>query len=211
MPGASAAIPAQFVSKFDLTPKSITALYVGLKSKTAVFEAQRYIGSIKDGPLMAVLPGVALDQLWQMVGVAENAMFAMAALVGLVSLFGLMAVMLTSLAQRRRELAVLRAVGATPMHILWLLLFEGFLVTLTGCLIGLIALALIGLVVSPWLMSQFGFGLGAMSGQGPFAVLSATEWRWLAVLIGAGLVTSLIPAIQAYRQSLSDGLLVQNT
>jgi putative ABC transport system permease protein len=211
IPGASAAIPAQFVSKFDLTPKSITALYVGLKSKTAVFEAQRYIGSIKDEPLMAVLPGVALDQLWQMVGVAENAMFAMAALVGLVSLFGLMAVMLTSLAQRRRELAVLRAVGATPMHILWLLLFEGFLVTLVGCLVGLIALALIGLVVSPWLIAQFGFGLAAMSGQGLLMIPSTTEWQWLAILIGVGLVASLIPAIQAYRQSLSDGLLVQNT
>jgi putative ABC transport system permease protein len=210
IPGASAAIPAQFVSKFDLTPKTITALYVGLKSKTAVFEAQRFIAAIKEEPLMAVLPGVALDQLWQIVGVAENAMFVMAALVGLVSLFGLMAVMLTSLAQRRRELAVLRAVGATPMHLLLLLLFEGVFVTLVGCLVGLLALSLIGMLASPWLIAQFGFGLGPMSGEGLSIALSTNEWLWLAGLIAAGSMTSLIPAIQAYRQSLSDGLLVQN-
>jgi putative ABC transport system permease protein len=210
MPGASAAIPAQFVSKFDLTPKSITALYVGLKSKTAVFEAQRFIGAIKEEPLMAVLPGVALDQLWQIVAVAENAMFAMAALVGLVSLFGLMAVMLTSLAQRRRELAVLRAVGATPFHLSCLLLLEGLLVTLAGCTIGLVALGVLGVVLSPWLNKQFGFSLMSLSGEGSFIGLSQNEWLWLAVLMVAGLVTSLIPAVQAYRRSLSDGLLVQN-
>jgi putative ABC transport system permease protein len=210
IPGASAAIPAQFVSKFDLTPKTITALYVGLKSKTSVFEAQRYIGAIKEEPLMAVLPGVALDQLWQIVGVAENAMFAMAALIGLVSLFGLMAVMLTSLAQRRRELAVLRAVGATPLHLLLLLLFEGFLVTLVGCCIGLVVLSLIGLFISPWLITQYGFGLNSLSVEGVFTVLTANEWQWLAALVAAGSITSLVPAIAAYRQSLSDGLLVQN-
>ncbi len=209
VPGASAAIPAQYVSKFDLTPKTITALYVGLKSKTAVFEAQRYINSIKEEPLMAVLPGLALDQLWQLVGTAENAMLAMAVLVGLVSLFGLMAVMLTALAQRRRELAVLRAVGAKPLHILALLLLEGMLVTLVGCLLGLVLLFVTGVLLSPWLQLQFGFGLGTVSGGDQFLGIALPELVWLGILMLAGCVASLVPAVTAYRQSLSDGLLVQ--
>jgi putative ABC transport system permease protein len=70
LPGFS--IPAQYVKKFDLTPKQITATLVGLKSRGGVFRMQRFVNNYRDEPLVAVLPGVALDQLWQLLAVAEQ-------------------------------------------------------------------------------------------------------------------------------------------
>ena len=92
----------------------MTAALVGLKNRAAVFAVQRWVSTYADEPLMAILPGVALDELWSVVGVGENALLLMSALVALVSLAGLVSVVMAGLNERRRELAVLRAVGAEP-------------------------------------------------------------------------------------------------
>ena len=114
---------------------------VGLKSRAAVFAVQRHVAEHTGEPLMAVLPGVALDELWDVVGVGERALLGMSVMVGVVSLAGLIAVVLAGLNERRRELAVLRAVGAAPRHVLLLLASEGMLVTLIGAGLGVLATA----------------------------------------------------------------------
>ncbi len=123
MPGVH--IPAEQVRKFDLTPKNVTAALVGLKNRAAVFGVQRWISTYTGEPLMAILPGVALDELWSVIGIGENALLLMSALVALVSLAGLVSVVMAGLNERRRELAVLRAVGAGLRHVLALLALEG--------------------------------------------------------------------------------------
>ncbi len=123
MPGVK--IAADQVRKFDLTPKNVTAALVGLKNRAAVFSVQRWISTYTGEPLMAILPGVALDELWSVIGVGENALLLMSGLVALVSLAGLVSVVMAGLNERRRELAVLRAVGAGLRHVLALLALEG--------------------------------------------------------------------------------------
>src|SRR5438270_556495 len=98
----------------------------------------------------------ALGGLWQVVGVGEKVLLALSAIVALVSLAGLVAVVLAGLNERRRELAVLRAVGAGPRHVLLLLAGEGALVTLLGALIGVLATVLLIGVAGPSIQSQFG-------------------------------------------------------
>ncbi|WP_043818688.1 ABC transporter permease, partial [Rubrivivax gelatinosus] len=115
MPGVT--IAADQARKFDLAPKRATAAFVGLKNRVAVFRVQRWVADYEAEPLLAVLPGVALDELWEVVGVGERSLLAVSALVAVVSLAGLVAVVLAGLAERRRELAVLRAVGAGPRHV----------------------------------------------------------------------------------------------
>jgi putative ABC transport system permease protein len=146
-----------------------------------------------------VLPGVALDELWQVVGVGERALLGMSLLVAVVSLAGLVAVVLAGLNERRRELAVLRAVGAGPRHVLVLLAGEGLLVTLAGALAG--ALASLALVVAagPWIQARFGITL-QLSAPTP------TQWLLLGGVVVAGLLASLVPGWRAYRLSLADGL-----
>ncbi|MDM0104550.1 ABC transporter permease [Variovorax sp. J22R24] len=197
MPGVK--IPPEQLRKFDLTPKNVTAALVGLKNRAAVFSVQRWISTYAGEPLMAILPGVALDELWGVIGVGENALLLMSALVALVSLAGLVSVVMASLNERRRELAVLRAVGASLRHVLALLALEGALVTLLGVATGIV-LAVLGIaLLSPWLQSQFGLSLR-------LSEPTLNEWTLLASLVVAGWVASLLPGIRAYRLSLADGL-----
>jgi len=197
MPGV--VIPADQARKFDLKPKQVTAALVGLKGRVAVFAVQRFVANYADEALMAVLPGVALDELWQVVGVGEKALLGMSAMVAVVSLAGLVAVVLAGLNERRRELAVLRAVGAGPRHVLILLALEGMLITLIGVAIGVLLTIVLIAAAGPWMQAQFGIGL-------KLSAPSATEWALLASVLVAGLLASLIPGLRAYRLSLADGL-----
>jgi putative ABC transport system permease protein len=197
MPGV--VIPPEQARKFDLAPKQVTAALVGLKGRVAVFAVQRFVANYADEPLMAVLPGVALDELWQVVGVGEKALLGLSALVAIVSLAGLVAVVLAGLNERRRELAVLRAVGAGPRHVLFLLAGEGALITLLGVAVGtLLTVLLIGLA-GPWAQARFGIALR-------LAEPSPSQWALLGAVLVAGVLASLVPGWRAYRLSLADGL-----
>ncbi len=197
MPGV--AIAPDQARKFDLTPKLVTAALIGLKSRAAVFNVQRFVSEYADEPLMAVLPGVALDELWDVVGVGERALLGMSAMVGVVSLAGLVAVVMAGLNERRRELAVLRTVGAGPRHVLLLLASEGLLVTGAGALLGVLVTGLFIALAAPWVQAHYGVNL-------KLSVPSAAQWGLVAAVVLAGGVASLIPAWRAYRMSLADGL-----
>jgi putative ABC transport system permease protein len=192
-------ISAEQARAADLTPKQVTAALIGLKNRAAVFSVQRAIADYEAEPLMAVLPGVALDELWDVVGAGERALLAISALVAVVSLAGLVAVVLAGLNERRRELAVLRAVGAAPRHVLWMLAAEGALVTLLGVLAGTAAVAMATVLAAPTLQTRFGIGLR-------LAPPDATQWALLGAVLAAGFLASLVPGWQAYRLSLADGL-----
>ena len=62
------------------------------KTRAAVFAVQRQVAEFADEPLMAVLPGVALDELWEVVGIGEKALLGMSIMVAIVSLAGLVSV-----------------------------------------------------------------------------------------------------------------------
>ncbi len=197
IPGVT--IAPEHARKFDLKPKQVTAALVGLKNRVAVFNVQRFVNGYEGEPLLAVLPGVALDELWAVVGPGEQALLVMSALVALVSLASLVAVVLAGLNERRRELAVLRAVGAGPRHVLLLLAAEGALVTAGGVLLGVLATVAAVLLAAPLLQQQFGITLSA-------GAPTAAQWGLLLAVLAAGMLASLVPGWRAYRLSLADGL-----
>jgi len=192
-------IPPEAARKFGLAPKQVTAALVGLKNRAAVFNVQRFVAGYEGEPLLAVLPGVALDELWQAVGLGERALLALSGLVALVSLAGLVAVVLAGLNERRRELAVLRAVGAGPRHMLALLAAEGALVTGLGALLGALAAALAVLLAAPWVQARLGITLQP-------GAPTLEQWALFGAVLAAGMLASLVPGWRAYRLSLADGL-----
>lgn len=197
VPGLS--IPAEFARKFNLTPKSITAALVGLHNRSDVFAAQRRINAARAEPLVAVMPGVALDNLWQMVGTAERTMTGISALVAAVSFIGLVAVVLAGLGERRRELAVLRSVGAAPRDVFTLLAFEGLLITLSGVVLGLALLTAAASLLGEFVLTRYGVALRVRLPDG-------AELSMLLAVIATGLAASLVPGYRAYRMALADGL-----
>jgi len=197
VPGA--AIAPEHLRRFDLTPDSVTAVLVGLKLRSRVFALQREIAQDTREPLMAVLPGVALDALWDLVDIAENALRAVSAMVAVIGLAGLASSILAALGERRRELAILRAAGARPRDILALLAIEGMMLMLTGVAAGVALLSLTSALLAGRLEARLGVAL-------PVSWPSAAQLPILAALVLAGFAASLLPAWRAYRLSLADGL-----
>lgn len=186
-----------------LQPKELTAVLLGMKSKLSTFHLQRQINNYKAEPLQAVLPGVALQQLWQLIRVAENALLIVSGCVVLAGLVGMLAVLLTSLGARRKELAILRSIGARPRHIITLLVFESTLVSAAGALLGVLLAAVLLMLAKPVLESQFGL----------FIQSTGLSWRDVPLLGGvviAGAATGLWPGYRAYRMTAADGLTVRN-
>ena len=183
-----------------LDPNSrVNAFFIGLKNRAAIFSARRQIDDLKNANLMAVMPGVALDDLWSTMEVAENALILVAYGVLLTTILGITATLLISLDSRRRELAIFRAIGAKPAQILLFILLEAFLV----CVIG---------ILSGWLLLQAMVGLYADQLRTEWGVVSsmglpnAADAASLLLVLFTVLLFAIIPAAKAYKMALHDGL-----
>ena len=197
IPGLS--IPPQFVKKFDIAPKEITAALLGLKSRARAFQVQRTINNYAGEPLLAVLPGVALNELWSIVGVVENTLLLVAGMIVVIGLSGMIVAVWAGLNERRRELAILRSVGASPVDVIVLLGLEGLLLTTLGVTLGYGLLTVLSLAAAPWMQARFGVVLPAWPG-------GRDELALVGMVFAAGLLAALLPALRACRLSLADGL-----
>jgi putative ABC transport system permease protein len=200
IPGQS--VSAEDVRHMDLQPKAITAALVGLKSKLAIFGLQRAINDYRAEPLSAILPGATLQELWGLVGTAETALAAVSAMVVVTALLGMVTMILTTLNERRREMAILRSVGARPATILGLLIAEATLLILLGVGLGVLLLYAGLALLQPYIDRVYGLHIDIQA-------LKTGEWLNLAGVVAAGVLAGLLPALRAYRLSLADGLTVR--
>jgi putative ABC transport system permease protein len=200
VPGKST--PADVIRQMKLEPQAVTAALVGVKSRLQVFGFQRSINEYAQEPLLAILPGVALQELWQIVGIAETALIAVSAMVVVTALIRMMATIFSSLNERRREMAIFRAMGARPRMVLCLLVLEAVVMAAIGAIFGL-ALLYVGLFIGqPLIDSAFGLWL-------PMEAPAMREIWVLFGVVAAGAIVSMVPALRAYRMSLADGMIVR--
>ncbi|HET8563069.1 MAG TPA: ABC transporter permease, partial [Candidatus Binatia bacterium] len=135
-------VPAEQIKKEEIKIEQITAFFLRTKARVQTLALQREINNFTEEPLMAVIPGVALTELWNGISYGEQVLKVVALFVVIVGLAGMLMALYTSLNERRREIAILRAVGVGPLKIMFLLVIESGLLTLVGSLLG------IGLVYS---------------------------------------------------------------
>lgn len=195
-------LKAEDIDASSLQPQQITALFVGLNSRIQTFALQRTINEYRSEPLTAIMPGIALHELWAMMSVAEQALLVVSGFVVVAGLLGMLSSLLTSLNERRREMAILRGMGARPAHIFFLLISEAALLTVVGVVVGVSLLMGLITIASPWVLSHYGLQLSA-------AFLSQHEWMLLGIVLLAGIWVGVLPALRAYRQSLSDGMTIR--
>ncbi len=194
--------PAAKLSKENLEIKQITSMLLGMKSRIDVLRLQREISTYEAEPLMAIIPGVALDELWRTIGYAEDALQVVTIFVLVVGLLGMLVSLYTSLNERRREMAILRAVGAGPRRIVLLLVLESGLLALAGAILGVGLIYALSFVFQPMVEQRFGLYL-------PIQAPTLTGWIYLGSVLVAGLLIGFVPAVKAYRNALSDGLSVR--
>ncbi|MEE2698824.1 MAG: ABC transporter permease [Pseudomonadota bacterium] len=196
-------IDAEMVRKMDLTPRSITAVLIGLKSRLSAFKALRDINNFRGEPLLAILPGVALQELWGLMGTAEVALSVVSILVVVGALFGMLTMLLANLNVRRREMAILRSIGAQPLHVATMFVVEAIFIAGVSCLIGLIMFYIGMLIFQPIIEEQFGLFM-------PISYPSLSECFLLLSVMAGAAIAGLVPAIMAYRRSVADGMTIRN-
>lgn len=201
-PASGQEVSGEQVRQRDLTPRTVSAFIIGLKSKMAIFTSQRAITDYPEEPMLAILPGVAFQELWGTVAIAEMALKTVAIFVVLVGLVGMVTTLLTSLNERRREMAILRSVGAQPFDIFTLLVGEALLIATSGVVIGLVAVNGLIHLAQSILQEQYGLYIAEIW-------MDQTQALQCLAVIVAGLLGGLIPAWRAYKNSLIDGLTIK--
>ncbi len=193
---------ADELKKQQFEPKQITAFMLGLNSKIQTFMLQRQINNYSKEPLSAILPGIALSELWGMMSVAEQALLVISSFVVVAGLLGMLTSLLTGLNERRREMAILRAMGAQPKHIFLLLISEASLLTALGIAAGTAGLYLVLAGAAPLIEHQYGIKI-ALNG------LTHHDLMLLLLVQCAGVIIGLVPALKAYRHSIVDGMTIK--
>ncbi|MFO1321493.1 MAG: ABC transporter permease [Burkholderiales bacterium] len=182
--------------------RTLTAMLVGLRHRPAALAMQRTLNDFAGDPLTAILPAVALQEVWEITSVVEHVLLAVSALVVVVGLGGMLIALLTGLGERRREMAILRSVGARPAHVFALLLGEAVVLTLTGVALGGLMLHAGLALAQPWVAEHWGFVIRA-------GAPSVRELALAGLVACAGLLVGLVPAYRLYRTSLADGMTVR--
>ena len=189
------------VRKMDLSPDAVSAILVGLKGPNP-FQTKRMIDTYRSEALIAAVPSLAIAEIWKLVGVVETVLLAVSAFVIVVGLISVLTSIMASLRERRREMAVLRAIGAGPRHIVLLLLSEAGLLAALGALLGIGFTYLAMAIASPIIETNFGLLLEiGWPGKTDMLVLSSVT--------GFSVLLGIIPAWQALQNSLADGLSIK--
>jgi putative ABC transport system permease protein len=160
------------------------------------------LSNFRGEPLTAVLPNVALLELWAITSTAENALRLMAWAVAFAGMLGMVVMLSATIEARRREFAILRAVGANPARIFGLIVIEAAILTLAGIATGLALTSIVATIADPVLTSRFGIRLDFAFPGGRALILIGT-------IFVVGLLASLVPAVRVYRTTLADGLSVR--
>ena len=201
-PRPGEAVPPSAITAESIELDELTAFLVGTNSRIEALGLQREINTDPELDLMAILPGVTLSELWQVVGYAERALLLVAALVVAVGLLGMMMTIYASLEARRRELAILRALGAGARGITGLLALEAACLSAAGAALGVGLYYALLLVARPLVRGAFGLQLAPRP-------LGGLEWMFLASVVLLGTAMAIPPAVKAYRTALADGLTVR--
>jgi len=201
-PSSGFRLSADQVRDLNLQPSAATAALVGTKTRFGIFQVQRFVNEYKNEPLTAVLPGVALQELWSIVGVAETALTAVSAMVVLTAILGMVTMILSTLNERRQEIAILRSIGAHTGTIFSLLMLEAVILAAGGILFGTGLLYALLFLINPWIAQSFGLYVAI---DAP----SLYELKLMGSILIIACVVGTVPALRAYRQSLIDGMSVQ--
>lgn len=186
----------------DVEVTQVTSFFVGTTDRRDVLQLQREINDFEDEPMMAVIPGVALNEMWRSLGYAETGLRLVTIFVVLVGLLGMLVSLYTSLNERRREMAILRAVGAGPNRIVALLVIESACLAAAGALAGLALVYVLLSIGQSLVEAQVGLFI-------PIRPPGSVELLFVGAVVTAGFLMGFVPALKAYRTALHDGLTVR--
>jgi putative ABC transport system permease protein len=190
------------ITKENLKIEQITSFFLRTKSRIETLRLQREINNYAEEPLLAIIPGATLSDLWRGLSQIETVLKIISMMVLVVGLFSMLSTILAGLNERRREMSILRSIGAGPLQITALMVFESAFLTLVGIVLGLLLELSAFFILSGWLESQFGFYVVG-------SAVTSVEMIYMGSILVFGIIIGLVPAYRATRLALKDGLSVR--
>ena len=196
-------VSVEQIMQSELKPKTISAIFVSLKNRTQVFQFQRDVLNYKKEAISSVMPGITLSRLWALTGNVDKAFKIITFFIIIIALLGMIAMTIAGLNSRRREMAILRSVGASPTNIVSLLLVESIIISLISCIVGYILMIIIFTVGKDYLQNNYGIFINSFS-------IKNYDIQIIISIVCAALIATIVPAIQIYKNTLRDGLNVKS-
>jgi putative ABC transport system permease protein len=182
-----------------LIPKTVTAAFIGLKSKLTLFNFSKNIREYPKEAISAVIPGIALSELWSIVGLVDKGFQLLSWIIIAISLIAMVTLIIASLDNRKQEMTIYRANGASPKFLAMMVLCESLVIGLTA-IVGAIILVTI---VTYFATAQLNLALGISPS---FKWISMGEITVFSFILLAGALSSLIPAVMVFRKNLHQTL-----
>ena len=182
-----------------LNPKTVTAAFVGLKSKLTIFNFSKNIREYPEKAISAVIPGIALSELWSIVGLVDKGFQLLSWIIIAISLIAMVTLIIASLDNRKQEMTIYRANGASPKFLAAMVVYESLVIGLVA-IIGAIILVT---AVTYFATSQLNLALGISPS---FKWISLDEIKVFGIILLSGVLSSLIPAAMVFRKNLHQAL-----
>ena len=182
-----------------LNPKTVTAAFVGLKSKLTIFNFSKNIREYTEEAISAVIPGIALSELWSIVGLVDKGFKLLSWIIIAISLIAMVTLIIASLDNRKQEMTIYRANGASPKFLAAMVIYESLVIGLVA-IIGAIILVT---AVTYFATSQLNLALGISPS---FKWISLDEIKVFGIILLSGALSSLIPAAMVFRKNLHQAL-----
>ena len=177
--------------------KEYTALLLQYASPIAAAMLPRYVNN--NSAMQAASPAYETARLFSVIGVGVDVLRGFALVLVFSAGLSVFIALYNALNERRYDLAVMRTLGARPMTLMKLLLFEGLLLALLG--------GVLGVALGHVLAECLGYALKAAQ---QVSITGYTwvqaEWWVLGLAVGVGLIAALIPAWRAARTNIADTL-----
>ena len=191
------------IMKNELKPKTISAIFLSLNNRTQIFQFQRDIINYKEEAISSVMPGITFSRLWMLTGNVDKAFKIITFFIIIIALLGMIAMTIAGLSSRRREMAILRSVGASPTNIVSLLLVESIIISVVSCIVGYILMVVIFSLGKDYLQNNYGIFIDSLS-------IKNYDLQIVITIVFAALIATIVPAIQIYKNTLRDGLSVKS-
>ena len=191
------------IMKKELKPKTISAIFLSLNNRTQIFQFQRDVINYKEEAISSVMPGITLSRLWMLTGNVDKAFKIITFFIIIIALLGMIAMTIAGLSSRRREMAILRSVGASPVNIVSLLLVESIIISIISCILGYILMVVIFSLGKDYLQNNYGIFIDSFS-------IKNYDLQIVITIVFAALIATIVPAIQIYKNTVRDGLSVKS-
>ena len=185
--------------KPDTDPEAgqISGMVLKLRSPLHALPLYRELNDREDA--MAAFPAAEVRKLFAIVGNVDRVLLAQAILIAIVAGAAIAVSIYNSMSERRREIAILRALGAKRPTIFAIVVLEAITICVVGAVVGLLAGHAVVAGANTVLVRVSGFTVPAMQFQ-------PLEWLVLAGCVLLGTLAGFGPALRAYHTEVAENL-----